>query len=376
MTHCSIFAQELIYNGDFEEENTCTEYSTFCSPVAWYSTSLNENAYGYARNGFRLRKGKRYSYFFVANMQAKTFLQTWLICPVQQGKTYRLSFDLRKNDSYDWFPIGVYFSNQFEGSNAAFSNAAQAQVSISTKDFKQKPRSRTWCKVSVTFVAPVTAAYMTIGNFVPTILAYNAPLPKWYFKNEEIAYDIDVVSLQSLDETTACTDVSTQIATLQNHHLRHRHNVPKKETVLKDTTRKITMDTSFVLPIRAKTTDNIPAIRTQPERIVLPCVFFEFDHFDIQERYEQKVLEALAPLRQKTFHHLEVVGHTDNIGNADYNLTLSQKRATTIAQLLVQQHFCTETQVLALGKGATAPVAENDTLIGRQQNRRVEILIY
>ena len=57
----SINAQELIFNGSFEEENNCSEFRVHCSPVAWYSTSTGENAYGYRNGLFFPKKGRHCS---------------------------------------------------------------------------------------------------------------------------------------------------------------------------------------------------------------------------------------------------------------------------------------------------------------------------
>jgi len=69
-----------------------------------------------------------------------------------------------------------------------------------------------------------------------------------------------------------------------------------------------------------------------------------------------------------------IEGHTDNIGSSDYNLGLSERRAGTVRAYLVDQGV-SSTRLSASGKGASDPVAGNDTASGRQQNRRVEIII-
>jgi outer membrane protein OmpA-like peptidoglycan-associated protein len=72
--------------------------------------------------------------------------------------------------------------------------------------------------------------------------------------------------------------------------------------------------------------------------------------------------------------HLEVEGHTDSVGGDDYNMTLSQKRAEAVRDYLVQQGISDGT-IVARGLGKSGPVATNDTPEGRQQNRRVELVL-
>lgn len=67
---------------------------------------------------------------------------------------------------------------------------------------------------------------------------------------------------------------------------------------------------------------------------------------------------------------IEVAGHTDNVGNADVNMKLSQKRAASVVAYLVGKGVKSE-QMKSVGYGETQPVASNDTEEGRLQNRRV-----
>jgi outer membrane protein OmpA-like peptidoglycan-associated protein len=71
---------------------------------------------------------------------------------------------------------------------------------------------------------------------------------------------------------------------------------------------------------------------------------------------------------------LDVEGHTDSVGGDDYNQRLSERRGDAVRDYLTQQGMAT-TSVTAKGFGKTQPVASNDTAQGRQQNRRVELVI-
>lgn len=69
-----------------------------------------------------------------------------------------------------------------------------------------------------------------------------------------------------------------------------------------------------------------------------------------------------------------VVGHTDNTGAAAYNQNLSERRASSVAQVLRSQGVASN-RIQTQGRGLTQPVASNATPAGRAQNRRVEIFI-
>lgn len=71
---------------------------------------------------------------------------------------------------------------------------------------------------------------------------------------------------------------------------------------------------------------------------------------------------------------IEVAGHTDNVGSAEYNKGLSERRASTVANYL-ESHGLQSQRVLVVGAGEDHPVASNSTEAGRAQNRRVELTI-
>ena len=70
---------------------------------------------------------------------------------------------------------------------------------------------------------------------------------------------------------------------------------------------------------------------------------------------------------------VEVEGHTDSIGTADYNQDLSERRANAVRTFLIQQGI--SGSIAARGFGKDQPVATNGTVEGRQQNRRVELIV-
>jgi outer membrane protein OmpA-like peptidoglycan-associated protein len=71
-----------------------------------------------------------------------------------------------------------------------------------------------------------------------------------------------------------------------------------------------------------------------------------------------------------------VAGHTDSVGSEDYNYQLGQQRADRVAGYLVSKEGVDPTQIRVISYGASKPVADNATSLGRRTNRRVEILVY
>lgn len=84
--------------------------------------------------------------------------------------------------------------------------------------------------------------------------------------------------------------------------------------------------------------------------------------------------EVATILTTKSNSSVVIEGHTDNVGKAEFNQALSELRALTVMQELVNRHV-DKTRIKASGFGMTRPIARNDTDDGRQLNRRTEIIL-
>ena len=71
-----------------------------------------------------------------------------------------------------------------------------------------------------------------------------------------------------------------------------------------------------------------------------------------------------------------VAGHTDNVGNEEYNYELGKKRADAVSRYLITKKSMDPMKVIPVSYGQSAPVSENNNAQGRAKNRRVEILVY
>jgi outer membrane protein OmpA-like peptidoglycan-associated protein len=103
-------------------------------------------------------------------------------------------------------------------------------------------------------------------------------------------------------------------------------------------------------------------------------ILFDFDSDQLKPSAREAlddIAEVLAYYEQAP---VQVLGHTDAQGSAEYNLALSQRRADAVTSALVDRGIPTS-RLTSEGRGLTEPVASNDTDEGRAQNRRVEILI-
>jgi outer membrane protein OmpA-like peptidoglycan-associated protein len=78
-------------------------------------------------------------------------------------------------------------------------------------------------------------------------------------------------------------------------------------------------------------------------------------------------------LKEDTSRKVMIEGHTDNVGSDEYNQELSERRAASVQAALFERGV-DAAQISTVGKGETTPVASNDSPVGRQQNRRVELV--
>jgi len=103
-------------------------------------------------------------------------------------------------------------------------------------------------------------------------------------------------------------------------------------------------------------------------------VLFDFNKYTLRPAAREKLAKISGIILSHPGLRLEVDGYTDSIGTDAYNLKLSDERAGTVQQYLVQQGLAQD-NVTAKGFGKDDPVASNDTASGRQLNRRVELVV-
>ncbi|MDQ0422875.1 outer membrane protein OmpA-like peptidoglycan-associated protein [Peteryoungia aggregata LMG 23059] len=107
--------------------------------------------------------------------------------------------------------------------------------------------------------------------------------------------------------------------------------------------------------------------------IALDNVYFDFGTANLSPEAAPAIAEMAKLLTANPALKVYIVGHTDWIGDADTNLSLSQKRAQAVMAALVSSGIAAE-RVAAAGMGMLAPRASNQTEAGRALNRRVELV--
>jgi outer membrane protein OmpA-like peptidoglycan-associated protein len=103
-------------------------------------------------------------------------------------------------------------------------------------------------------------------------------------------------------------------------------------------------------------------------------VLFPYDSYSLKPGSYDELGRVAKVLNQYPQTNITVAGHTDDKGSEEYNQTLSEKRADVVKNALAGMGV-NPSRMTAVGHGESKPVADNTTEVGRQLNRRVEIVI-
>lgn len=110
------------------------------------------------------------------------------------------------------------------------------------------------------------------------------------------------------------------------------------------------------------------------QSVVLNNVFFKFDSYELSPESKAELERIKRFLEQNKKLYVEISGHTDNQGSADYNQKLSAQRAKAVYDFLVKNGIEAE-RLTSKGYGMTKPIEDNATKKGRAKNRRTEMTI-
>jgi len=103
-------------------------------------------------------------------------------------------------------------------------------------------------------------------------------------------------------------------------------------------------------------------------------ILFDVDKYELREQAKRNIEELAVILNKYEDTNILLAGHTDSDGSDDYNMTLSERRARSVAHYLAESGV-SSARMTSMGLGESQPVASNGTAEGKQANRRVEVAI-
>jgi outer membrane protein OmpA-like peptidoglycan-associated protein len=329
-------AQNIIFNGSFEDENVCSELHQPCSPAAWFFVNRT-GATGYYQNAFKSASGRKNIRIVAANAQnsSRQYWETMLAAPLIAGKKYVIGLKIASPEiGPNVNDIGFLFTDSMIFSQR--DTVLQPGFYYTFRDAKITRLRKGWFKVSKEITAEEAAPVLIIGNFNKQT---NSEILTARKAANSIVLLIDDVSVAPEDSQVDALSFNSR----------------------KDSLYAVTSRHSF---------ENRVATFNEPqfEMIVLPAAYFQFDSYhvskdDILDGYTKKIKES-------SIDSIEVVGYTDSTGTRKYNEQLSLKRAREVARLLIERIHVPAEKIRVRGAGVSAQYSE-DSL-----NRRVEIHIY
>lgn len=103
-------------------------------------------------------------------------------------------------------------------------------------------------------------------------------------------------------------------------------------------------------------------------------ILFATDSTQVRSDLVRDLQSLAGNLQAYPDSRVQIIGHTDNVGEASYNYDLSVRRAAAVGDVLIREGISSG-RIQTLGRGEDQPVASNLTPEGRRQNRRVEVVI-
>ena len=176
--------------------------------------------------------------------------------------------------------------------------------------------------------------------------------------------------------------MQSQLSATRGALSKTQQNLEKTQSQLEQTSAMNAEQKKQLADLEAKLKDardtiaKIAAVKDDDRGMVITLqgeVLFKTGKWELKAGAMAKLDQIAEALRGKE-QSMVVLGFTDNVGSRDMNLDLSQKRANSVRDYLVQRGI-PQDLVSAQGKGPDNPVADNTSTDGRAQNRRVEIVV-
>lgn len=353
-----LFAQNLIYNGGFEDVNICKELNSFCGAEAWFRNPPRKSGRNISKaKGYKkVRTGNGSENIVIENVKRpiknRVFIYSMLKCKLLQGERYIVSLWLNptKNSVIE---LDVLLSEKELVPGVI--NPLDLSPSFSFKSKNIKDKDGQWINYVYEYIAKGGERFITIGNFDKDRYCPDRKLREDN-KAGDIMYFVDDISLYPIDENLLQLCDSVGIRKML-YAFNHRHSY------------RISL--SFTNEPQVTKTKNTPPVKI----IEIPDIAFDFDSFNINPEYSAVIDSIYEHIKSLDPKSIEIVGHTDKVGSNEYNHKLSFERAEEVKKALLRKSKIFKNIISTKGYGETHPKVTNDTKENRQINRRVEIKI-
>jgi outer membrane protein OmpA-like peptidoglycan-associated protein len=345
-------AQNLLANPGFEAINNCVEYKADCAVEAWFYSPAGNFLVG-QQTAPRPFSGEMVLLVPIGNVMQNfnkpRYVYTRLCCPLVKGKMYNLLFHIN-TATIAFKELAVYFT----ATEPALTNTSTLPDSPSIRITQQHVGAQKkdgWRPVSYTYTATGDEQYFIFTTKGLAQVTYD--MNNAMNKSGDILYFIDEISLQSQDSIPRCPQYRQVIDTLFDYNYRHTNHYP-------------------VFPIAIP---QPPLVVFKNDTLTIPGLLFDVNKYNIKPIVAKKLDSLISLLQQREIIQINITGHTDSTGNEKDNAALSANRANSIGNYIRGQLPQLKDKITAAGKGASQPVSSNTSTMGRQKNRRVNIVI-
>lgn len=337
--------QNLVDDGSFEDYKRCPQSVThqksefmlkeWYPPTGGTTDYLNECAKridGFVIDGVNVpqnqagyqyaRTGRGYVGFLSGKLgREREYVSSKLNESLISGEKYYVEFwvSLADRQAYAVGQLGTYFSAD------VIKEDFIKPIKVTPQVVKNEPVLDTtnWVKISGTFTAQGGEKYITIGSFDIDNKSFVKSGRKQKPNYKYAYYYLDDVLVERV----------------------------KKDTLV---TKQFTSELN--------------------KPIILQNITFEFAKSQLKESSFAELNNLAAELKANPSYQINLSGHTDNIGQEEDNLKLSQARAKAVAEYLTSKGIA-PTRITYKGYGSKQPITTNETEQGREQNRRVEFIL-
>lgn len=121
--------------------------------------------------------------------------------------------------------------------------------------------------------------------------------------------------------------------------------------------------------------DAVAAIGSGTQIHLKSAVLFDFDKFDLLPASKKELDNVVEIIKKECPSKIIIEGHTDNSGSETYNISLSEKRATSVKNYILIKLNAYKGKASSIGYGSSLPIATNESKEGQEKNRRVSIIL-
>jgi outer membrane protein OmpA-like peptidoglycan-associated protein len=364
--HTHTKSQNLLANPSFEDMNTCTEYNAACAPEAWffYLGNLRQSMSHLFERSF---SGKHAEVIYAGTIgrkpAVKDVLYTKLLCPLKAGADYIFTFWLLKEDN-EIPDIQIALPNTEPGLYQKDIRKETTSFILNRQHIVNSAEGG-WVQLGIEYRAKGDEQYLMLGCWNGKVLDMANYIAT--DRSGDVYFNIDDIAWVPVDSNLICSEAAAIQQQLYNQNKRHTPKVFVSNTPI---------DSSLIKPIVPATVIKPVTPLQRTDTLVIPDILFQFNSYQLNLQFSDKLDSLVDKIRYKKFVKIQINGHTDNVGTDLYNQRLSLQRAQAVKNYIQRSLSLPDGMVEVVGWAATKPITQNKTEAQRQQNRRVEIVLF